>query len=190
MAELICPQCERALDENYYCSHCCNTFKPVKEENIEENIEEEQVLEDSCCEDSSSDYSELSTSEARCTNCGAPGQPGEECIQCGKIIPNESLCTSSQNVSIDAAFLVLPNGLDLRLESGKDYLIGRESDVSEIKNALGERNNVSREHCYIRIDYSSCSITINDNGSTNGTYIGDGETKVINGQTYPLPINI
>jgi predicted RNA-binding Zn-ribbon protein involved in translation (DUF1610 family) len=106
----------------------------------------------------------------KCLSCGAKGHPGEECPQCSEIIPIKSNGTKQ--------FIVaqMPLGELITIPCEQEVIIGRNSGNPEIDKALSSpdfNDEVSRKHCYVKINAEGTLITVRDPGSTNHTWVGD-----------------
>ncbi len=148
---------------------------------------------------------------SECPQCGAmlpmaasaPAQtPARDCsamqaqacapAQSSTVVPAISLSPEATRREVSAAYLALPNGTRLNLCEGREYTLGRESCDSQIAQALSNSTYVSRRHCSIRVDFARAAVTVRDEGSTNGTFVGNDtqRRKVIGQETYPLPVQI
>ena len=89
--------------------------------------------------------------------------------------------------------LHLPNGQQVGLPRGREIVIGRQSEISEISESLAPLDShVSRRHCYVTIDPVQSQVTIRDPGSTNHTWVGDDPQELASTEqrTVNLPIRI
>lgn len=129
------------------------------------------------CEEGSARHLKFS----QCPNCGYEGTAGEECNQCGQIIP-----------AIHSIVIEMPDGQEISLSAPGEVVLGRESLWPEIAQALGPYDGVSRKHCRAIVDTSGKCVTVIDLGSTNGTWVGsDGERLTPNELlTHRLPVEL
>ncbi len=225
MAELICPSCG-TTSNNGYCTNCMSWIPREPEpseyeafgedENVVSSAQEsgENEGKDSCSNGNSpiagnsfgqqrlahveNDMQSLQSSNlVACGNCGMKGVPGQECQQCGEILPKAQSETARKDESMLcnggvelSAFLVLPRGVQLKLEDGKEYIIGRESDNYEIKHAFDGYMTVSRKHCAIRLNHAQHTVEVREINSTNGTFIGNNRRRLCEKEIVPIPETI
>lgn len=106
-----------------------------------------------------------------CPTCGAPGRPSDSCIQCIEIIPEVG--SSEAPVQV-----VLPTLDRVTIPRGTEIIIGRHSEVAEIRGALEMFDGVSRQHCYILVNRVRDTLTIRDPQSLNRTWVGEDEREL------------
>jgi hypothetical protein len=151
---MTCPYCgEEYPAGTDYCSKCFTyiSLSPSEPEGQEE------------------DGARLSVT---CPQCGDIGHPGEECRQCGATFP------LLQSVAQRTVSLCLPSGTRLRIPCDQEILIGRQSNVLEIKQALESFDVVSRKHCSILVTGDGSQMTVRDHGSSNHTWVGDDPVEL------------
>ena len=159
MGELIkCPLCGGTHPEG-------TTRCDVMWADIPNEPEDDSVV-DNAEVDSSSDEIE-DQRNGRCPACGAFGAPGEECWQCGSIIESceKEACGSRVVLRIES-------GASIPVELDRTIVVGREGDLQDISDALAGYDIVSRKHCSIRLSQDATLVTVTDNGSKNGTFVG------------------
>ena len=124
-----------------------------------------------------------------CKKCGRHQYPGEEC-SCGEVIP------SDQSESDRTIKLLLPDGKSITIPCGQEILVGRHSEIPEIKEflSLGQFDDrVSRMHCRIEVDPSGTQLTVRDLKSINGTWVGESPPVKLRSDephTAKLPVRI
>jgi pSer/pThr/pTyr-binding forkhead associated (FHA) protein len=98
------------------------------------------------------------------------------CEECGaKLEENSALLETGTETGGAHIVLASPDGSKLELPSKDEVVIGREDPISEVfpdvdlTNLGGMENGVSRKHAVIH--RSGGDYTVEDMGSTNGTYI-------------------
>jgi pSer/pThr/pTyr-binding forkhead associated (FHA) protein len=98
------------------------------------------------------------------------------CEECGaKLGENSALLETGTETGGAHIVLASPDGSKLELPSKDEVVIGREDPISEVfpdvdlTNLGGMENGVSRKHAVIH--RSGGDYTVEDMGSTNGTYI-------------------
>jgi hypothetical protein len=134
---------------------------PVVEESLPQDVKDDDpsgAKESNACE---------SQDPVICPNCGDRGYPGDECRQCGQIIPAVKSTGDGHIIAL------MPSGNRVNIPCGREVAIGRESDVSKVCRLLEDFDAVSRLHCYVRVDFAGTCITVRDPGSTNRTWVGD-----------------
>lgn len=186
MEQLICPTCGTPSEDGY-CPICLTDIPTHDEEASDaptdglsasgdlENGRGRASLEEDVLKDCNE---ECDAARVACSSCGTLGDPGRECMQCGAMLPMASTALQNQErVREDQPFasvsLVLPGGMRLSLNDGRDYLIGRESDIEEIRRLFVDNRFVSRHHCILRADRSKGMVLVRDEASTNGTFVGE-----------------
>lgn len=173
-----CPLCGGTHPEG-------TTFCDVMWADIPQEPEEDgqgEVVEESPCPDDGEE-----SQSGRCPACGAVGVPGDECWQCGSTIEG-----CEQKPCGPCIFLRVEGGPGVRMELGKTMVIGREGDLGELNKVLGAYDVVSRKHCSIRLSQDATLVTITDNGSTNGTFVGPNAERLEKDEacTMKLPAQI
>lgn len=118
-----------------------------------------------------------------CSNCGDAGSTGRACRQCGSPL-------TERPVGHRRASLYLPSGGRVALPTAKPVMLGRRSEIPEIRAALDPFDAVSRRHCSITVDGDRGVVTVRDEGSTNHTWVGDDELHEGDLLTVPLPVSI
>lgn len=110
------------------------------------------------------------SANVECPVCRTPNPPLEQfCIDCGFLLSEQPVEVEAAPETPSAGALRTPDGVrEFPLHEGENT-VGRES-----ADVLLTHNSVSRKHAKIVV--SGGSVTIEDDGSTNGTYV-DG-TKV------------
>jgi NADPH-dependent ferric siderophore reductase len=109
-----------------------------------------------------------------------------------KHVVNKSEMSSAEDEKPGRVLAQMPTGECIPLVPGSQVLIGRDSNVPEIKAALERFDAVSRKHCYVKISEDGKSITVNDPGSTNHTWL-DSDTEYLRTDEHrnaDLPVNI
>lgn len=122
-------------------------------------------------------------SSGRCPACGAAGVPGDECWQCGSIIESRG-----QGPCEPSVLLRVEGGPGVRVEPGKTIVIGREGSSTELNRILEAYDAVSRRHCSVRLSQDATTATVTDNGSTNGTFVGQNATRLEKGETCTMKL--
>ncbi len=115
----------------------------------------------------------------KCTECQMENIEGALfCEECGaKLETANELKDAAEAVAGEGVALVLtsPNGSTLDIPTKDEVVIGREDPISEVFPDLdltglgGMENGVSRKHAIIH--RSGADYTVEDMGSTNGTYV-------------------
>lgn len=233
MAMTICPMCGSQLDSGGYCSTCL-TYPP-DQDSVDEISENSANVGDGDDADGSADR--YSADGPKAGNAAARGYddrpesasgdsesvlcpfchsmrvaPGEECPQCGEIVPDSGNNhdvpgrgdRSAREVksaawwqvrddaldtppALSAVRISFPNGSSVRIPEGRECCIGRESDIFEIKRAIAGNGYVSRKHCTVRVDGERRTLSVRDEGSTNGTFVGNERHQVFDKVEVPLP---
>ena len=167
-----CPSCggEHPVGTTY-----CSVFHEDLT-NIEEAINRES--EGSPCEFGSSDeeveYGDL------CPSCGYHEWRPEE------------LCPACMSPAVMRIYLQFSSGRKVYIPRNQFITIGRESEVSAIRDELRYFDTISRQHCQISLSLDQNEMTIRDLGSTNHTWLGDGERELLYDEekTASLPVDI
>ena len=116
----------------------------------------------------------------KCTECKMENIAGALfCEECGARLERaDGLLKDSSAAGLEegaALVLASPDGRTLELPAKDEVVIGREDPISEVFPDLdltsigGLENGVSRKHAVIH--RSGAEYTVEDMGSTNGTYI-------------------
>lgn len=201
MASRECPSCHNLSDDEY-CQGCLVETVPIEESGVGQGkvvqeerdgraLQGEETPEETAEGIAGSVESQPSgLRQGQCPQCGMPGLPGRECPQCGAMLPVADCGQMTAQAASTEACLVLPGGRRTMLGDGREYLLGRESCLPEVEDALADYAYVSRRHCSIRLDLVSRTLTIWDEGSTNGTFVGRGRRRVCGRESFPLPATI
>ena len=218
MAQLICPSCNTPSEDGY-CSNCLIQIPIPESDDQEEPSVDSNLPMDSDCQDEqgwtqqrdgssagSCDHNNLPGSDEPqqviCSFCGMPGLSGRECPQCGAMLPMVNNDALQEHPTHAPICLTLPGGQKVELTDGRNYSIGRDGHTSEIfiseeggltpliKQVLSNAQYVSKRHCTISVNYAANTITVRDEGSTNGTFIGMDRRAVRNQETSPLPTTL
>ena len=201
MEELKCPTCGEISNDGY-CSNCMYNIPIPEEQNDGENSEVpgggeggdeslphfSQSKRAAECEL----YYYQERDAVTCTNCGMVATPGAECPQCGFMIPlHYSEGVSAYAQPIRQFYLELPQGRRIELVDGREYPIGRESSIADIRCSLDVKY-VSRRHCTICPNCSTGMVRVKDEGSMNGTFVERGgcRDKVCGETEIPMPADI
>lgn len=108
-----------------------------------------------------------------CPVCGARGQAGQPCPQCMEVIPRPVAPARASQ-----AVVVLPSLRGVAIPRGREIVVGRQSDIPEIRAGLAGFDGVSRRHCYVTVDATREVVTIRDPDSMNRTWVGDDEREI------------
>lgn len=135
---------------------------------------------------------EISAGRAVCSDCGDSGRPGEECRQCGHVIPSSASSVVTSVRSARAVVLTLPSGSYTQLPRGREIGIGRQSELGEIRAALTAFDAVSRQHCYVTVHPHRDEVTVRDPDSLNRTWVGADPREVgrQENRVAPLPVRL
>lgn len=112
------------------------------------------------------------TGQVECPECGALGRPGESCPQCTQIIP------APVPIHLEQVYLVLPSLRAVAIPRGQEIILGRQSDLADVRAGLEPFDGVSRQHCYLTIASDRDIATIRDPKSLNRTWVGDNEREI------------
>ena len=119
-----------------------------------------------------------------CSECGLAGQAGAECVQCGAPLghPTGAAGTVAE----------LPSGRTVAIPHGREVMIGRLSEIPEIRDGLEQFDAVSRRHCLVTISPAGDRVTVRDPDSANGTWVGDAPEEVApdEARTSTLPVRL
>ena len=134
----------------------------------------------------------IAVGTAACSNCGDIGLPGEECRQCGQTIRRPFATVAVGGASARASVLLLPSGSCTKLPRGREVVIGRQSELAEIRDALDSFDGVSRQHCYITVHPVRDEVVVRDPESLNRTWVGDDPREVgrTEDRVAPLPVRL
>jgi len=121
-----------------------------------------------------------------CPECGDQGTAGTECRQCGKPLP------VARPLTARAGTMLLPSGARVSVPAGREIIVGRQSDIPEIRQGLEPFDVVSRRHCFITIALEGDRVSVRDPGSVNHTWVGDDPAEVRPDETriVPLPVRL
>lgn len=88
--------------------------------------------------------------------------------------------------------MLLPSGARVSVPAGREIIVGRQSDIPEIRQGLEPFDVVSRRHCFITIALEGDRVSVRDPGSVNHTWVGDDPAEVRPDETriVPLPVRL
>ncbi|WP_432762688.1 FHA domain-containing protein [Adlercreutzia aquisgranensis] len=89
-------------------------------------------------------------------------------------------------------FLRFPSGRSVELGLGVEERIGRGCSNRSIAEELGCFSTVSRRHCSLFVGSDGRTVTVRDEGSMNGTRVGEDSAPLREGElrTAVLPVRI
>lgn len=116
---------------------------------------------------------EADLGRGECPTCGANGPIGQPCPQCLDVIPRPGARLRPRQV-----YIVLPSFRGVAVPRGREIVIGRQSDIPEIREELEAFDAVSRQHCFVTVDAARDIASVRDPNSTNGTWVGDDEVEI------------
>lgn len=113
----------------------------------------------------------------KCSQCQMENIEGALfCEECGaKLETNSELQDAMKEITAERLVLASADGSTLEIPAKDDVVIGREDPISEVFPDLdltgfgGMEKGVSRKHAVIH--HSGPDYTVEDMGSTNGTYV-------------------
>lgn len=98
------------------------------------------------------------------------------CEECGVLISPATRLTTTARPSLGT--LASETGDSVPLD--QPIVVGRASELKEASNGLHvDHEKVSRRH--LRVDFDGWSVTVEDLGSTNGTFLGDSGVPIQSG---------
>lgn len=106
---------------------------------------------------------------ATCVTCGAAIEAACSCWRCGASVPEPTLLVVRNDSSYTGAELHFADGTVVRLRENRTIELGRSSPGRRIAAALAGSRTVSRRHATVLL--ADRVLTINDLGSSNGTYV-------------------
>lgn len=105
---------------------------------------------------------------ATCVTCGAATDAVPSCWRCGATLPEPRLLMIKDAPYIGAE-LHFPDGTVVRLPERRTVELGRSVAHRRIAAALSHSRTVSRLHATVLL--AGLALTIEDRGSSNGTYV-------------------